>query len=83
MQKFSLNENIKGYLAEYSFLTKQEFRINHMGSGYTLYPVSNKGSTYSIEQAIMMNFAVSRIIKTEKDVIFIIGTSERIKQQHL
>ncbi len=50
--RLSLNHNIPGALTEYTFETKQEFRITGIGSGYVKYPVSSNGSIYSMEQAI-------------------------------
>ena len=50
--RLSMDDSISGSLASYSFSTKPLFRIKAIGSGSTVYPVSLKGSVYSIEQAM-------------------------------
>ncbi|HUV08105.1 MAG TPA: MG2 domain-containing protein, partial [Spirochaetia bacterium] len=50
--RLSLDENIKGSLAKYSFSTKPEFRLASMGCGSIKYPIATNGSVYSQEQAI-------------------------------
>lgn len=50
--RLSTKDSIPGSLAKYRFSTKPVFRIKAIGTGSTIYPVSLKGSIYSIEQAM-------------------------------
>lgn len=50
--RLSLDSNIPGSLAGYTFSTKPLFRLNAVGSDSATYPVAAEGSVYSMEQAM-------------------------------
>ena len=50
--KLSLDENLEGALARYTFATKTVFRLTGMGCGSIVYPVAAKGSVYPLEQPL-------------------------------
>ncbi|MBN2354429.1 MAG: hypothetical protein JXD23_17795 [Spirochaetales bacterium] len=50
--RLSLDGELEGSLASYTFATKREFRLIGMSAGYAELPVAANGSVYSLEQAV-------------------------------
>jgi uncharacterized protein YfaS (alpha-2-macroglobulin family) len=67
--RLSLEDSIPGSLERYAFSTRPLFRLVEMGSGGTAYPVSVRGSVYSLEQAIDCGTGQGRVFLRFSDEV--------------